>query len=125
MTFDVTFTGNEKNQFMYIAFTYPFSYEDCNKYFDDVQSKIKNSLSDQIYFHRELLTYSLEERHVELITITGQNEKLEEREESLKGLFPEFDTSDETLAKRFSCERAHKFNKKVIFLSARVHPGEV
>jgi hypothetical protein len=41
VTFDVTFTGNEKNQFMYIAFTYPFSYEDCSQYFDNVQEKIK------------------------------------------------------------------------------------
>jgi hypothetical protein len=110
---------------MYIAFTYPFSYEDCNQYFDNVQDKIQRNLSDQIYFHRELLVESLEERHVELITITGQNEKLEEREESLKGLFPDFNQSDETLAKRFSTERAHKFNKRVVFLSARVHPGEV
>ena len=62
---------------------------------------------------------------MELITITGQNEKLEDREESLKGLFPEYDTENETLSKRFSTERAHKFNKKVVFLSARVHPGEV
>ena len=60
-----------------------------------------------------------------MITITGQNEKLEDREESLKGLFPDFNTEDETLAKRFSTERPHKFNKKVVFLSARVHPGEV
>jgi hypothetical protein len=74
-----------------------------------------------------LLTYSLEERHVELITITGHNEKLEEREETLKGpgLFPDFNRDDETLSRRFSDERSHKFNKKVVFLSARVHPGEV
>jgi hypothetical protein len=68
---------------MYIAFTYPFSYEECGQYFDNVQEKIAKTLSDKIYFHRELLTYSLEERHVELITITGHNEKLEEREETL------------------------------------------
>jgi hypothetical protein len=72
-----------------------------------------------------LLTYSLEERFVELITITGHNEKLEEQEETLKGpgLFPDFNKDDEINSKRFSCERPHKFNKKVIFLSARVHPG--
>jgi hypothetical protein len=40
------------------------------------------------------LTYSLEERYVELITISGHNEKLEEREETLKGLFPDYDTND-------------------------------
>ena len=76
---------------MYFAFTYPFSYEDCNNYIDQVQDKIKNQMSEQIYFHRELLTLSLEERHVELITITGHNSKTDELEDSLKGLFPEYD----------------------------------
>lgn len=58
---------------MYIAFTYPFSYEECTNYFDRIQAKIANKYSDTIYFHRELLTYSLEDRNVELITITGMN----------------------------------------------------
>ncbi len=72
-----------------------------------------------------MLTYSLEERNVELITITGHNDKREDREEELKGLFPEFDGADELMSRRFTTQRAHKFNKKVVFLSARVHPGEV
>jgi hypothetical protein len=48
----------------------------------------------------------LEERNVELITISGHNEIKEEREESLPGLFPEFDENDERIAKRFSKKRA-------------------
>ena len=75
--------------------------------------------------HRELLTYSLEERHVELITLSGHNEKQEELESSLPNLFLSFNTNDEKLKKRFKTVRAHKFNKKCIFLSARVHPGEI
>ena len=67
----------------------------------------------------------MEERNVELITISGHNDKKEEREESLPGLFPEFDEIDDKINKRFSKERAHKFTKKCVFLSARVHPGEV
>ncbi len=62
---------------------------------------------------------------MELITISGHNEKQEEREEGLPGLFPEFDSIDEKMSKRFSKERSNKFNKKCVFLSARVHPGEV
>jgi hypothetical protein len=33
----------------------------------------------------------LEERSVELITLSGHNGKLEDREDSIKGLFPDFD----------------------------------
>lgn len=47
--------------------------------------------------HRELLTYSLEDRHVELITLTGQNDKREELEETLPGLFPDFDQNNQKL----------------------------
>jgi hypothetical protein len=82
-------------------------------------------MKDEVYFHRELLTYSLEERNVELITITGHNDIKDEREENLPGLFPEYDEKDERMVKRFSKERSRKFSKKCIFLSARVHPGEV
>lgn len=125
VTFEHTFPSTEKNQMLYIAFTYPFSYEECNQYFDQVQQKVNTQFADRIYIHRELLCYSLEDRYVELITLSGHNEKLEEREESISALFPEFDQSDPILAKRFSNERAYKFKKKCIFLSARVHPGEI
>lgn len=84
-------------------------------------------MSDEVYFHRELLGYSLERRYMELITITGKNENSMEREEKVEGpgMFPEFaDDSEE--AKIFSRDRCHKFNnKKVVFFCARVHPGEV
>lgn len=102
MTFEHAFTGNEKSQFMYIAFTYPFSYEECNQYFDRVQNKIASQFEDKIYFHRELLTYSLEERHVELITISGHNDRLEVREDDIPGLFPDFNFEDPKLTQRFS-----------------------
>lgn len=76
---------------MYIAFTYPFSYEECTQYFDQVQAKVDNQMRDSVYIHRELLTLSLEARHVELITISGHNDKQEELEETLPGLFPDYD----------------------------------
>lgn len=75
---------------MFIAFTYPFSYTECTHYFDKVHAKIKRDFSDSIYFHRELITKSLEDRNVELITITGTNGvDAENKEEKLNGLFPQ------------------------------------
>ncbi len=74
---------------MYIAFTYPFSYQECTTYFDKVHAKIKRDFSETIYFHRELITRSLEDRNVELITITGTNGvDKDEKEDKIDGLFP-------------------------------------
>jgi len=69
-----------------------------------------------IYYKRELLGYSLEQRRVELVTITANKDMNEEREEYLEApLFPEPRQ-----------DRPFKFkNRQTIFLSARVHPGEV
>lgn len=110
---------------MFIAFTYPFSYSECTMYFDKVHAKINREFKEEIYFCRELLTQSLEGRNVELITITGMNGvSEEEREEEIEGLFKEL--TEENDKRRFSAERAHRVKgKKCIFLSARVHPGEV
>ena len=84
-------------------------------------------MSEEIYFHRELLGYSKEMRYMELITLTGNDGNLpEEQEDKIDGpgLFPAYGPeSDE--AKIFSNERCLKFEKPVVFLTARVHPGEV
>lgn len=53
---------------------------------------------------------------MEVLTITGSNERLEEREEMIDGLFP-----DSEPAKR-PCKFARK---RYVYLSSRVHPGEV
>eukprot|EP00947_MAST-08B_sp_MAST-8B-sp1_P001199 g1199.t1 len=71
--------------------------------------------ANNIYYHRELLTQSLGGRRVDLITLTSRDGQLEEREEappelpSLGAVGP----------------RPHRFEgKPVVFISARVHPGE-
>ena len=51
-----------------------------------------------------------------MITFSGRNNMLEEREELIEGLFPESNGDLET--------RPYKFDKKTIFISSRVHPGE-
>ena len=68
-----------------------------------------------VYYHRELLTRSLEGRRLDLITITAAADQLDEREPPLpEGLLPE------------GGERPHRFARRpVFFVSARVHPGEV
>ena len=50
-------------------------------------------MSDEIYFHRELLGYSKEMRYMELITLTAKEDENTEREDKIdaKGLFPDFD----------------------------------
>ncbi|XP_072841714.2 cytosolic carboxypeptidase-like protein 5 isoform X3 [Pogona vitticeps] len=69
---------------------------------------------DAIYYHRELLCYSLDKLRVDLLTITSHHGIQEERETRLEKLFPEKDTP-----------RPHCFvGKRVFFLSSRVHPGE-
>ena len=57
-----------------------------------------------IYFHRELLCYSLEGRRVDLITVSSYGGITSEREDRIYRLFPDAAT-----------ERAHRFHgKKVI-----------
>ena len=48
--------------------------------------------SDIIYFHKEILCLSLENRPMELLTITGKDDKItEDRESMIPGLFPYHD----------------------------------
>ena len=68
--------------------------------------------------HKEVLYYSREHRPMELITFSGKSNMTSEREALIPGLFPEHSKTDETNMRPF------RFNKPVVFLSARVHPGE-
>lgn len=71
-------------------------------------------LYNEIYYCRELLTYSVEQRRIDLVTITSYHGIMAEREDRIPDLFPE--------GLRHRC---HKFrNKKIVFISSRVHPGE-
>lgn len=79
----------------------------------DVRSRI-DEVKDDIYYYRELLINSYELRRIDLVTITSFHGIEDKREERLKNLFPDY-----------SKPRCHMFkDKKVIFISSRVHPGE-
>lgn len=112
----------------YFSFVEPWGYEDSENYFTAWHEKIKKSprMSDEVYFHRELLAYSKERRYVELITITGKEGSEKKREDKIDapGLFPKFE-KDSKEAEIFSSERCYKYEKPTVFFSARVHPGEV
>jgi len=121
-------SSKDPEELTYFSFVEPWGYEDTITYFSKWHSKIKNSqrMSDEIYFHRELLGYTKEMRYLELITITGKNECARVREDKIEahGMFPTF-AEDSPEAEIFSSKRTMKFDKPCIFLTARVHPGEV
>ncbi|XP_048512675.1 cytosolic carboxypeptidase-like protein 5 isoform X2 [Athalia rosae] len=110
-------TPENSKAISYIAFTYPFSYTDLQNYLKRIDAKLmkKNvTLADDIYYHRECAIMSLEGLRLDLLTISSHHNISTEREAKLKRLFP---IKDE--------ERPFKFRgKKIIFISARVHPGE-
>ncbi|GFR16254.1 hypothetical protein TNCT_170771 [Trichonephila clavata] len=114
---------SEQDSITYFAFTYPFSYTECQTMLDDIDNKIGSSLyisknnkpsDNAIYYCRELLCHSLGGNKIELLTISSCKGLTMEREEKLPDLFPEV-----------SKPRCHIFkNKKIVFISSRVHPGE-
>ena len=108
MTFDHLFEC-DPTEVTYFALTYPFSYNDCQCLLENYENVYKDH--PKIYFHRELLTRSIEGRRIDLLTITMRKSG-SELEESIPGLFPEDNL------------RPIKFNKPTIFVTARVHPGE-
>ncbi|XP_066524503.1 cytosolic carboxypeptidase-like protein 5 isoform X2 [Hoplias malabaricus] len=106
----------------YFTFCYPFSYTECQDMLLQLDQKLLSnshtlgpcSPADSLYYHRELLCYSLDGHRVDLLTVTSCQGMLEERESRLDKLFPDHSTP-----------RPHRFaGKRVFFLSSRVHPGE-
>ncbi|XP_012781673.2 cytosolic carboxypeptidase-like protein 5 isoform X2 [Ochotona princeps] len=104
----------------FFAFCYPFSYSDCQDLLNQLDQRFpENHLThssplDTIYYHRELLCYSLDGLRVDLLTITSCHGLREDREPRLEQLFPDTSTP-----------RPFRFTgKKIFFLSSRVHPGE-
>ncbi|KAG8036661.1 hypothetical protein G9C98_003983 [Cotesia typhae] len=102
---------------MYVAFTYPFTYADLQHYLNKIDARVSkqnSSSTDAIYYHRECAIKSLEDRRLEVLTISSYHNMSTEREDNLKGLYPEPHE-----------KRSFKFRgKRIVFVSARVHPGE-
>jgi cytosolic carboxypeptidase protein 5 len=82
-----------------------------------------------IYYHREVLTRSMDGRRLDLITITSSDnfDPNQPREEKFDGYFTEVNPGNSNGAKGSGGDgqRAHRFgNRPIVFFSARVHPGE-
>eukprot|EP00826_Nyctotherus_ovalis_P041959 TRINITY_DN4276_c0_g10_i1.p3 TRINITY_DN4276_c0_g10~~TRINITY_DN4276_c0_g10_i1.p3 ORF type:complete len:126 (+),score=25.82 TRINITY_DN4276_c0_g10_i1:460-837(+) len=108
MRFDHSFDC-QPDEATYFALTYPFSYTDCQNLLAEYQQKYEKN--QRIYFYRERLVDSVEGRRVDLVTITGR-ETGAETEDGIADLFPD------------GKARPLRFNKPVVFVTARVHPGE-
>lgn len=117
-------TLEDTSHVVYFAFTYPYTYKELQANLAKLYKKHANgsdpfdqlsALPDtSIYYHQETVIRSLEHRKLTLLTITGINGIQESKEDNLENLFVEEENN-----------RPYKFlNKKTIFLSARVHPGE-
>lgn len=80
-----------------------------------MSAKYKNHR--EIYFHRELIAHSIDGRRVDLLTITGKNKSTNQHENFIEHpiMHPEG---------KINKFRAQIFQKPIVFLSARVHPGE-
>ena len=141
---------DSKDDKLYFAFTYPYSYSQVQAELaaldkeykhandtDHINAMVKDSNKDDIYYTRELLTKSRDERRVDLLTISSyEGISTTEREPLFESLFPEhvarvvqnntthapeqYSTMPTSLSRP-----AHFRTKEIIFISARVHPGEV
>lgn len=128
-----TFTWNEEDEIFtlkwqysvsksadditYFAYSYPYSFTEITKKLDEMQVKMINRKN--VYFHRETIAFSREGRKQEMVTVSSQDGLNEdgEHEEYIPGLFPEYSGNPEDRPLRF-------YDKKVVFVSSRVHPGE-
>lgn len=103
------------------AFTYPYSYatlqSDLAAIVDSHANNSKND-SEAIFCQRELITESCEKRRIDLLTITSMEGMTQQREPLMPNLFPDSIKPDYQRPPVFP-------NKEVIFVSCRVHPGEV
>ncbi|XP_067208882.1 cytosolic carboxypeptidase-like protein 5 isoform X1 [Linepithema humile] len=110
-------TPENSKAISYFAFTYPFSYTDLQNYLRRIDMRMEKRsaiCTDDIYYHRECAIKSLEDRRLDVLTISSYHNISTEREDRLNNMFPEI-----------SEERPYKFwDKKIILISARVHPGE-
>ncbi len=110
-------SDNDKISF---AFTYPYSYTQLQSELEQYDFH-RNSMETigSVFYQRELLTNSGDGRRIDLVTISSvDGASKTEREPLLCDLFPDSISGPNTRPPIFP-------GKEVVFISARVHPGEV
>ena len=118
-SFRYDFKFDNKKTEIYFAFCFPYTQTDLEKdlsYFDKEFTK-----NPKIYYKREHQTDSYEHRRIDQITISS-TEKYEKN--SIHKVEPHL--SDFLFPNRNNETRCNQFEKSkpIIFLTARVHPGE-
>ena len=100
-----------KKRYVLFSFCFPWSYDKNESFLKHIKEKIKNK---NIYYHDEILTLSKEKRNIHLLTITSKKNIINNKKESnINGLFPD----------KNRCNLIFH-DKHIIFITARVHPGE-
>lgn len=85
-------TPENSKAITYFAFTYPFSYIDLQNYLRKIDVRMgKRDVTciDDIYYHRECAIKSLEDRRLDILTISSYHNISTEREDRLNNMFPE------------------------------------
>lgn len=110
---------------VYFAFSYPWSYEESQAKIDEIETKFAQAPPERnLYFHRETVGHSIEGRKMEMMTISSKDGITEDRETipndgtDCSGLYPDAVADPSRRPFRFA------ETKKVVFFTARVHPGE-
>ena len=100
-----------KKRYVLFSFCFPWSYDKNESFLKHIKEKIKNK---NIYYHDEILTLSKEKRNIHLLTITSKKNIINNKKKSnINGLFPDKNRCNLIL-----------HDKHIIFITARVHPGE-
>ena len=104
-----------ENRYVLFAFCFPWSYEKNEAYLNYIKNNYLSKMNEtNIYYHDEILTLSKEKKKVHLLTITSKkNIDLKQNEQCISGLFPNKNRCNLSL-----------HDKHIIFITARVHPGE-
>jgi hypothetical protein len=112
--FEVSFSHVFRTNEASFAFTFPWSYEENQIFFDGIYDSLK--VRDYIYVHKENLINSIENRRVDIYTISSYDNITTETEKTIPHLFPNNSTEPRPL----------KFlpAKKLVLITSRVHPGE-
>lgn len=108
--FELEWTHKFGGEAEYFAFSYPWSYEDHLRFIEELEGC---AASASVYLNKVCLTRSCEGRRCDLLTISSPDGLRSEREVRIEGLYPE----NEPLPHLFT-------GKRVVFITARVHPGE-
>lgn len=115
-TYDFKF--DNKNTDIFFAFCFPYTTVELEK--DQASFQKEVAKSPNIYYKREFQTRSYEGRKIDLITISG-NDRIDKNGKQEPILNDTFMFPNRDKEKR--CVQFEK-GKLIVFLSARVHPGE-